>query len=268
MTMMAMPAGAPGTRTQRRLKAGLPIVHILIPADFRSQMVADGHGSSYGWENMDAGLDGIAIDLPPLNFQPNADGVIPLNIQVKDPLWPMRNMLYFTFAVKPNTPHTLWLDTRDRILPNGKSLYITIAAQSADFSAAALEGAEVRLIFKPYKDALPEHIADRLTQVRDEFANLVEESVSSRRLNLFNRFDADITDLLRVDPENDLARDYWHEMNHEQPRPPSRCRRRRRACRSGPSCRWRSRLPQAPHQLVHRQSPDLERRIRRRPLGR
>ena len=207
-------------RAVKDVQGGLPIVHILIPADFRSQFVADSHGYSYGWENIDAGLDGIAIDLPPLNLQPNADGVIPLNIQIKDPLWPMRDMLYFTFAVKPNTPHTLWLDTRDRILPNGRSLYLTIAAQSADFSTDALEGAEVRLIFKPYKDALPEHIADRLTQVRDEFSNLVEESVSSRRLNLFNRFDGDITDLLRVDPENELARDYWHEMNHEQPHPP------------------------------------------------
>ena len=219
MTMMAMPAGAPGAH-RHDAQSGLPIVHILIPADFRSQMNTEGHGYSYGWENIDGGLNGIAIDLPPLKIQPNADGVIPLNIQVKDPLWPMRDMLTFTFAVKPNTPHTLWLDTRDRILPNGKSLYLTIAAQSADFGPSALEGAEVRLIFKPYKDALPEHISDRLTQVRDEFSNLVEESVSSRRLNLFNRFDADITDLLRVDPQNQLARDYWHEMNHEQPQPP------------------------------------------------
>ncbi|HVN93804.1 MAG TPA: LamG-like jellyroll fold domain-containing protein [Terracidiphilus sp.] len=219
MTMMAMPAGAPSTR-RTDVQGGLPIVHILIPADFRSQFVADSHGYSYGWENIDAGLDGIVIDLPPLNLKPNADGVIPLNIQVKDPLWPMRNMLYFTFAVKPGTPHTLWLDTRDRILPNGRSLYLTIVAQSADFDTSALEGAEIRLIFKPYKDALREHITDRLTQVRDEFSNLVEESVSSRRLNLFNRFDADITDLLRVDPQNELARDYWHEMEHEQPHPP------------------------------------------------
>jgi hypothetical protein len=219
LTMVAMPAGAPGTR-RKDVQGGLPIVHILIPADFRSQFVADSHGYSYGWENIDAGLDGIAVDLPPLNLQPNADGVIPLNIQIKDPLWPMRDMLYITFAVKPNMPHTLWLDTRDRILPNGRGLYLTIAAQSSDFSTDALEGAEVRLIFKPYKDALPEHIADRLTQVRDEFSNLVEESVSSRRLNLFNRFDGDISDLLRVDPENQLARDYWHEMNHEQSHPP------------------------------------------------
>ena len=219
MTMMAMPAGAPGART-KEVKTGLPIVHILIPADFRSQMALEGHGGSYGWENIDGGLDGIAIDLPALKIQPNADGVIPMNIEIKDPVWPMRDMLYFTFAVKPGEPHTLWLDTRDRILPNGKSLYITIAAQSADFTTAALEGAEVRLIFKPYKDALPEHSADRFTQVRDEFANLVEESVSSRRLNLFNRFDTDISDLLRVDPQNDLGRKYWHEMNHEQPRDP------------------------------------------------
>ena len=125
----------------------------------------------------------------------------------------------------------------------------------------------MRLIFKPWKDALPEHIADRLTQVRDEFANLVEEAVSSRRLNLFNRFDADITDLLRVDPQNELARDYWHEMNHEQPRPPFTLPQAP-AGRSavGLSAGRRPRLPQAPHQLVHRQSPDLERRIRRRPL--
>ena len=219
MTMMAMPAGAPGT-PRKGTQAGLPIVHILVPADFRSQMVDAGHGTSYSWENMDGGLDGIAIDLPALKLEPNADGVIPLNIEIKDPLWPMRDMLYFTFAVKPGVPHTLWLDTRDRILPNGKSLYMTIVAQSAEFSTAAVEGAEVRLIFKPYKDALPEHIADRLTQVRDEYANMVEESVNSRRLNLFNRFDNDISDLLRVDPQNGLGRKYWHEKNLEQVRPP------------------------------------------------
>ena len=219
MTMMAMPAGVPGTKRKDE-QSGLPIVHVLIPADFRSQMVDVGHDTSYGWENMDGGVDGIAIDLPALKLAPNADGVIPMNIEIKDPLWPMRDMLYFTFAVKPGAPHTLWLDTRDRILPNGKSLYITIAAQSAEFNTSSLEGAEVRLIFKAYKDALPEHIADRLTQVRDEYANIVEESVNSRRLNLFNRFDADITDLLRVDPQNDLGRKYWHEKNMEQVRPP------------------------------------------------
>ncbi len=199
--------------------ASLPLVHILIPSDFRTIPNAE-RGTSYDWENIHAGLDGIAIDLPALNIKATHGDVIPMNVQVKDPLWPMRDMLNFNFSVKPGEAHTLWLDTRDRILPNSKSLYITIASASEEFGPAALEGAEVRLVFKPYKDALPEHTSDRLTQARDNYANMTEESVSSRRLNLWNRFDGDISDLLRVDPENDLGRKYWNEANHEQIRPP------------------------------------------------
>jgi hypothetical protein len=200
--------------------ASLPIVHILIPADFRDSQAVIGHGGTYSWENMHAGLDGIAIDLPALNVKPTHGDVIPMNIQIKDPLWPMRDMLDFNFSVKPGEPHTLWLDTRDRILPHLKSLYITIASASPEFGTNSLEGAQVRLVFKPYNDALPEHIADRLTQVRDNYANMTEESVNSRKLNLYNRFDADITDLLRVDPTNDLGLKYWHEKNPEQIAPP------------------------------------------------
>jgi hypothetical protein len=197
----------------------LPIVHILIPADFRGLPANTTHVPSYTWDDMDAGLDGIAIDLPALNVKPTHGDYVPMNIAVKDPLWPARDMLNFTFSVKPGEPHTLWLDTRDRILPNDKSLYITIASASAEFNANALEGAEVRLIFKPYKDAATEHIADRLTQVRDNFSNMTEEHVNSRRLNTYNRFYADITDLLRVDPSNDLGRKYWHEWNPETANP-------------------------------------------------
>jgi hypothetical protein len=64
---------------------------------------------------------------------------------------------------------------------------------------------EIRLVFKPYQDALPEHISDRLTRARDNYSNMVEESVNSRRLEAYNRFDADITDFLRVDPSNELG---------------------------------------------------------------
>ena len=230
-TMIAMPALSTGggrtsighSKESGDASAGrenLPIVHLLVPADYRALQADEGHGASYSWENMHAGLDGIAIDLPALNLKPTHGEFIPINIQVKDPIWPMRDMLDFSFSVKPGEPHTLWLDTRDRMLPNGKSLYLTIASASAEFGPAAIEGMHLRLIFKPWKDALPEHVSDRLTQVRDNYANLVEESVNSRKLNIFNRVDADMTDLLRVDPENDLGRKYWNEMNHEQIKPP------------------------------------------------
>jgi hypothetical protein len=195
----------------------LPLVHILIPADFRALPTGTSRGVPYDWQNLHAGLDGIAIDLPPLKIKPTDGEYVPMNIQVKDPIWPMRDMFDFSFSVKPGQPYTIFLDTRDRILPNGKSLYLTLASASPEFGPKALQGAHVRLIFKPWKDAVPEHTLDRLTQVRDNYANLVEENVGSRQLNIFNRFDADITDLLRVDPENDLGRKYWHEMNPEQP---------------------------------------------------
>jgi hypothetical protein len=219
MMMVAMPQGAPATK-RKAVQSGLPIVHILIPADFREIQAETGHGYTYTWDNMPGGLDGIAIDLPALKLQPTHGEYIPLNIQVKDPLWPMRDMMDFSFSVKPGEPHTLWLDTRDRILPNDKSLYLTIASASGEFGPDALEGAEVRLIFKPRKDALPEHVADRFTQVRDNYSNMVEENVTSKKLNQFNRYYADITDLLRVDPDNKEGLNYWHEMNKEQARPP------------------------------------------------
>ena len=218
MTMVAMPSGAPST-PRKSAQTGLPIVHILIPSDFRKIPAAVGHGYSYTWENMDGGLDGIAIDLPALHIKPTSDGYIPLNIQIKDPIWPTRDMFDFSFSVKPDEPHTLWLDTRDRILPN-KSIWISIASASGEFSPAALEGASVRLVFKPRKDAAKEHTADRFTQVRDNFANMVEENVTSKRLNTFNRFHADITDLFRVDPDNKLGREYWYDVNREQAKPP------------------------------------------------
>jgi Concanavalin A-like lectin/glucanases superfamily len=199
--------------------ANLPIVHVLIPADFRGLSATTTHVPSYTWDDIHAGLDGIAIDLPALNVKPTHGEYVPMNIEVRDPLWPMRDMMSFTFSVKPGEAHTLWLDTRDRILPNDKSILITIASASEEFSASSLEGASVRLIFKPYKDAVPEHVADRLAQVRDNFSNMTEEHVNTRRLNTYNRFYADITDLLRVDPDNDLGRKYWHEWNPETAEP-------------------------------------------------
>src|SRR6185369_8573054 len=88
--------------------SSLPLVHVIIPAT--------------DWKEINDGLDGIAIDLPALQVKPTAGAYFPLNIQVKDPLWPQRNLLDFSFSVKPNEARTLWLDTRDRILPEGKAI--------------------------------------------------------------------------------------------------------------------------------------------------
>jgi hypothetical protein len=212
-TMLAIPEkqgreGAANSERQvqnRSATRSLPIVHLLIPAD--------------GWQSISDGLNGIAIDLPPLQLTPASQALVPLNIQVKDPLWCERNLLDFSFSVKANEPRTLWLDTRDRILPSDKGLYLTIAAADGDFGSASLEGARVRLIFKPRAAVLKEHEIDRFTQARDNYAMMVEERPNDPRLNLYNRFAADITDLLRVNPGHWLAQAYWYDIDRRHSKP-------------------------------------------------
>lgn len=218
-TMVGLPAGAPRT-ARKQNPGGLPIVHVLVPADFRDLPGGPVRAFSYTWTNIHAGLDGVAIDLPALHVTPTHGGLIPLNIQVKDPIWPLRNMFDVSVSVRPGEPRTIWLDTRDRVLPNGKALYLTIASASPDFGPAALEGAELRLVFKPLDEARAEHVLDRFTQVRDNYAQIVEEHPNTKRLNLYLQFETDLTDLLRVDPDHALGRQYWYDYNREQPRPP------------------------------------------------
>jgi len=217
--MLALPSGAP--RVARAVpRATLPIVHVLVPSDFRDVNIdARRTDFSYTWANMPGGLDGIAIDLPALDAKPTHGDLIPMNVQVKDPLWPLRDMLDVSFSIRPRERHTIWLDLRDRLLPNGRPLYLTLASASPDFGAASLEGAELRLVFKAWSDAVAEHIADRFAQVRDNYANIIEERPNTRRLSLYARFEADLTDLLRVAPDHELARQYWYDANREQPRP-------------------------------------------------
>ena len=166
-------ADSPGSPQQQRRrlqssKGSLPLVHVIIPAS--------------GWKDRNDGLDGIAIDLPALQVKPADGGYFPLNIQIKDPLWAQRNLLDFSFSVKPNEARTLWLDTRDRILPEGKAIYLTIAGAGADFGPASLNGARIRLIFKPRAEAVKEHELDRFTQARDSYAMLIEEHTNNPKL--------------------------------------------------------------------------------------
>lgn len=214
-----------------------PIVHIVIPGDTRDldinvpltlasqtgdmvDVALHAQGTSarpYSWAEMQAGLDGIRVELPPLDVRPQTqDGLFPMNIQVKDPIWKLRNMLDFSFSVKPGEGRTLWLDLRDRVLPDDKPLYITIAGSGDDFNASMLKGMKIELVFKDRREASREHIEDRLTQVRDAYAMICEESPTSRRLGKFAQFMGDMEDLLRVDPDNVQGRKYWYIYNPEQ----------------------------------------------------
>jgi hypothetical protein len=219
-------------------QTGRPIVHIVIPSDIRDldlgvpktldtapQQFGEFGSSwrsnirSYSWIKMQGGLDGIRLSLPALPAYVAQDGLIPLNIAVKDPVWPLRDMLDFSFSVRPGEAHTLWLDLRDRILPDDKPLYLTLAWAGPDFDTNLFKQVRIELVFKDFEQAKAEHVADRFTQVRDTYAMLCEENTTSRRLSKYRQIEADMNDLLKVDPDHRIGRKYWHIYNSEHPLP-------------------------------------------------
>jgi hypothetical protein len=210
-TLIAQPAGAISPTATTAAAPSLPLVHILIP-----NKTAD---KAHDLDAVNGGLDGIAIDLPALKCTPNSKGLIALNIQVKDPIWPLRDMADFTFSVKPGEAKTLWLDLRDRILAPGRALYLTIASSSADFGPASLRDTELRLIFKSKEAALAEHSLDRFTQVRDAYAMFVEERPGIKKYDMFNRIDGDVRDLMRVNPTHVPGLNYAAAWSDEFPQP-------------------------------------------------
>ncbi|WP_231583399.1 LamG domain-containing protein [Luteimonas sp. FCS-9] len=228
-TVIALP-GRAAFRTRAPAAAGAgprqPVVHVLIPSGIGDAPAAQPliRSWAHSWENMYDGLDGIAIDLPALDLPAthtvDGTGAIPLNIRVKDPIWPARDMIDVSVSVRPGQARTLWLDLRDRILTDD-SLWISIASAAPGFDAAALDGAQIRMVYKPRAEALAEHVADRFNQVRDNWGFLVEEHTTSKRQRLYARAYADISDLLRVDPDHALGRLYWTYMSYNsQGRPP------------------------------------------------
>lgn len=220
-TVAALPSSAPTAPRTTVLTGDRPLAHVVIPIDFRrgrpgGPLIRNVPTLSF---QEAGGLDGIVLDIPALTSTPGADGLISLNIRVKDPLWALRDLLDVNVAVKPGEARTVFLDTRDRILDDDDSLYFTIAASSPNFHAADLGGMGVRMIFKSRDAARPEHVADRLAQIKDSYGFLVEERQITRDLGLFNQFYLDLKDLLRVDPENVEGRAYWSEWNASQPLP-------------------------------------------------
>lgn len=246
INVRAAPASGSATDTAmiKRSANSLPLVHVLIPASFDNTSSGKPltRAWNYGWQNAHDGLDGIALDIPALDLPANANGVIPLNIRVKDPIWPARDMMDVSIAVKPREAKTVWLDLRDRILTD-KSFYFTIASSNAAFNAESLDGMNIRLIFKDREIAKREHIEDRFNQVKDNWGFLVEEHTATRREALYERVLTDITDLLAVDPENEQARIYWQDISYfNQSMPPYQL----------------SKVPAGVPEWAHRQLEDLK----------
>ncbi|MEX2404247.1 MAG: LamG-like jellyroll fold domain-containing protein, partial [Balneolales bacterium] len=201
MMMLGVPEGSGvPAKTEPFKKGSLPIIHIMVPYE----------------DIPNAGLDGIVVELPGLNVEPTHDGVFPLNIRIKDPLWEMRDILDYSFSVNPGTPGTLWFDTRDLILPEDRGLYVTISGAGSNLTPELLKGGKIRMIYKSHEEAIVEHELDRFTQMRDIHANNTEASPRSPRLNNYNRFHAISQDILKNNPDNWLTQAYWYWTSRDR----------------------------------------------------
>ncbi len=215
--VVALPSGAYQKPKTETVDNPMPIVHALIPFEFRKGKQNQlSTRFSYTWENMYHGFDGIAVDIPALDLPALDDGLIPINIRIMDPVWPARTMLDVNVSVKPGEARTVWLDTRDRMLPNGRSLYMTLASSAPGFGPSVLNGAAIRLVFNDRHKAIAEEEIDRFTQVRDNLCNMVEENPNSKKLRMYARYSEDMTQLLRVNPDNEIGRIHWVRQNGEQ----------------------------------------------------
>ena len=160
------------------------------------------------------GLDGMILELPAV--QASLGKNIPLQIWVGDPIWRYRSMTEITLAIEPNTPTRIWLDLRDRVLRESGCFHITFASTSP--LLAALSQAKLHIVTKPLAQARAEHIQDRFLQIRDHFSNMIEERPKTKEFNAFNRFYEDITDLLRIDPNHQQAKEYYYlHLGGERP---------------------------------------------------
>jgi hypothetical protein len=171
---------------------GFPFVNIIVPYD----------------DDPSVGLDGIELEIPALTGKA---ALIPLSIQIKDPLWYYRNLAHFSFSAEPGHPKKIWFDLRDRILPKDRCLYLTIASADPGFGPSTLEGSRLRLVYKAAGSAKAEHCADRFTQVRDVYGHLVEEQPGRPEFDMYKRFMADVNDLLDADPNHKLGQYYYYD---------------------------------------------------------
>ncbi len=168
--------------------------------------------AKYKADNEKWGMDGVEICIPPICDESKE---VFYNVQIKDPLWQYRVLMNVNFAVVGNKEKTIFFDTRDRILPSDGILYVSIAS-SENMGEDFISSLRLSIIYKSRGDAEKEHIEDRFVQVKDNYANLVEENPSNEHFNMFNRFKADLMDLLSVDPDNRLAQEYYYDKFKEK----------------------------------------------------
>lgn len=122
------------------------------------------------------------------------------SVLVRDPILPYRSLLWFTFRAGGGA-HTLFLDTRDRVLQKDACLYVLLVCDR-NLDESELAQLNFAPVCMPAEKAKAQHGQDRFTQVRDVYGHLTEESPADDRFALLRRWQGDLADLLSACPDH------------------------------------------------------------------
>ncbi|MFC2076058.1 LamG-like jellyroll fold domain-containing protein, partial [candidate division KSB1 bacterium] len=194
----------------------LPIVHLALPASD---------------EELALGAVTLRLDKPARNS--SGTKPIRLNLSLKDPLYPVRDLIDVDVELTPGGDESpeITLDIRDLIVGSGTPLWMTVSSDDPGFGPEVLAGSEIILNLVRSATAQKEYIADRLVHLKTSFQMLSEArpwmrlgrgtspDELRRRLKLIDELFLLLEELERVDPTNKIAAAYRGWIFRSNPPP-------------------------------------------------
>jgi hypothetical protein len=177
------------------------------------------------------GVDVIKLKLNPAGAKLAEEAIV--NVAVKDPVVPMRDLINLSLKLPADGPAEIILDIPDVVFPAGAPVWMTLASDQKDFGASYLSGAEVEMWMteadksERSERSRQEYLSERLRLIRSSFQTLSqsrpwmtgEAAKVRRQFKLMDEFLQCVEDVLRVDPKepNAVAYSGWTKRNEPPP---------------------------------------------------
>ena len=176
-------------------------------------------------------LDALKLRLNPGNQKLSEEAVV--NIAIKDPVVPRRDLMNVDLRIPPAGPCSVVLDFQDIVLPAGTPLWLTIAGNQSDFAEKFLTGAEVEVwlaqtgVGERAVSSKREYLSQRLNMLRDDFQiasptrfwAVSDQTKLRRQCRIVDELNNLVDDVLRTDSKESTALAYlrWTGRNEAPP---------------------------------------------------
>ena len=175
-------------------------------------------------------LSHTPFDALRFQFTPSTLGGQPesmVNLQIKDPVFPGRNLADVHFRLSNSSPTDLVIDIPDTVVPINAPLWLTFASDSKDFGSSFLTGTRVEIWTSQSEQGTltdrgkTEFFADRFAWIRQCFQTFsaynswttIDYSKLRRQLKGIDELFRVIEDVVHVDPKEPTALAYLTWLN-------------------------------------------------------